>query len=78
LPACRVIVKIAGIILECTHSPGYLEVRTAGDEHTCPACREISGKKYTQLDAPWIPYPKCTSEVGCRCVLRPCKRKEKR
>lgn len=45
-----------------------VEVLGAGDDNTCPACREISGKKYKLAKVPELPNPSCTCEIGCRCT----------
>jgi len=46
-----------------------VEVLDARDENVCPACREISGKKYKIEKVPEVPYPECTSDMGCRCTI---------
>jgi hypothetical protein len=45
-----------------------VEVLGAGDDNTCPACQEISGKKYKLDKVPELPNPNCTCEIGCRCT----------
>jgi hypothetical protein len=38
------------------------------DGCTCEACRKLAGKEYKLSDVPELPYEKCTSEMGCRCL----------
>ncbi len=45
-----------------------VEVLGTYDENICSECRKINGKKYKLDSVPEIPYPKCTSESGCRCT----------
>ena len=39
------------------------------DNWQCSPCRKISGKKYSLGKVPELPYPKCTSPLGCRCTM---------
>ena len=51
-------------------SPFKMKTRilTVNDEQTCPACREISGWEYYNIDeVPELPYAKCSAKNGCRC-----------
>jgi hypothetical protein len=48
-----------------------VEVSVVGDAISCPQCQEIAGKVFCVNQVPEIPYEKCTSEMGCRCMLRP-------
>lgn len=51
---------------------GAAHVRiTECDELSCSACRQISRKCYRIEEAPEMPYSKCTSEMGCRCMALP-------
>ena len=43
-----------------------VEVLCASDP--CPACRKLSGHKYSLDKVPELPHEKCTSEMGCRCT----------
>lgn len=38
------------------------------DPLTCGPCRGISGKTYNLGEMPELPYERCTSEMGCRCM----------
>jgi hypothetical protein len=38
----------------------------------CSACRKLKGKRYKLSNAPELPNPNCTHEMGCRCVYSPC------
>lgn len=40
-------------------------------EDSCPACKGIGGRKYHVSLVPELPYPACTSDMGCRCVALP-------
>ena len=44
-----------------------VEVVCASD--SCPACRKLNGHKYSLDKVPELPHEKCTSEMGCRCVV---------
>jgi len=46
-------------------------IRTAGDYSTCEPCQKLAGKRYKLSEVPELPYEKCTSERGCRCMLIP-------
>ena len=48
-----------------------VEVSAINDGRTCEACRQLDGKKYDLDDAPDLPFAKCTSETGCRCIVIP-------
>ena len=48
-----------------------VEISSFIDAHTCPACRKIKGKKYQLNKALELPYPQCTSSMGCRCSWDP-------
>ncbi len=37
--------------------------------YACFECQAINGKKYRLESAPELPYPKCTSGLGCRCTF---------
>ena len=36
-------------------------------EHSCEHCRLFDGRTYPLVDAPELPHPDCTHEMGCRC-----------
>jgi hypothetical protein len=44
----------------------YVEV--LGTPDSCESCKEIAGKIYRLSEAPILPNPNCTHEMGCRCV----------
>ena len=44
----------------------YVEVLATPD--SCESCKKIVGKRYTLSEAPILPNPNCTHEMGCRCV----------
>jgi SAP domain len=48
----------------------YVEV--LGATTSCSFCKNIAGKRYAINEAPTLPNPKCTHELGCRCVYLPC------
>ena len=48
----------------------YIEV--LGASNSCPICNKIAGKRYAINEAPTLPNPNCTHELGCRCVYLPC------
>ena len=50
--------------------PKYVEV--LGAPNSCPFCKNIAGKRYAINQAPTLPNPRCTHELGCRCVYLPC------
>ena len=49
----------------------YFEISRVGDSCSCSACQRMAKKKYTLEDVPELPYEKCKSEMGCRCVALP-------
>ena len=48
-----------------------VEVSAINDGRTCEACRMLDGRIFTLDDAPDLPFAKCTSESGCRCIVVP-------
>jgi SAP domain len=48
----------------------YVEV--LGAPNSCTFCKNIAGKRYAINEAPTLPNPNCTHELGCRCVYLPC------
>lgn len=38
---------------------------------SCESCKKIAGKTYNLNEAPTLPNPNCTHEMGCRCVHLP-------
>jgi hypothetical protein len=46
-----------------------VSIQTCNDDHVCSACSSIASRKYTVSEIPELPYEKCTSENGCRCVV---------
>lgn len=73
--ACRMFVFYASHLrsMKSLKSTGFrtVEILGSGDLMNCSACRRIKGKKYRIEDAPELPYPKCTCEIGCRCSVVP-------
>ena len=47
------------------------EVSTVDDGRTCTECSQFSGRKYSLEAVPELPFAKCTSEIGCRCIVIP-------
>lgn len=54
----------------CASGISKLEVSGCG-ESSCPACQQVAGRKYRTSDLPELPFPRCTSEMGCRCMVLP-------
>jgi hypothetical protein len=52
-----------------TECAGIMRIKISGvdDPRSCSECRNIAGKEYRINEVPELPYPKCTSEMGCRC-----------
>jgi len=48
-----------------------VEISTANDGVTCEACQKIEGKKHKIDKVLELPYEKCTSDSGCRCIYLP-------
>jgi hypothetical protein len=48
----------------------YVEVLATAD--SCEDCKKLQGKRYRIDEAPTLPNPNCTHELGCRCVYLPC------
>ena len=46
-----------------------IEFSSIDNNDTCAACRKMNGRKYKINKFPELPYPKCTSPVGCRCSV---------
>lgn len=46
-----------------------IEINSVNDGSTCAQCRKINGKKYKIGTVPELPYVKCTSDMGCRCII---------
>ena len=49
-----------------------VEFSTAQNDTVCDSCNELNGKRYKLDEAPELPNPNCTNEMGCRCVYLPC------
>jgi len=47
---------------------GIKYVEVLGTPDSCESCKKIAGKIYTLSEAPTLPNPNCTHEMGCRCV----------
>lgn len=48
-----------------------LTFHTVNDHHVCIACQELAEKVFTIIEAPSLPYNKCTNPKGCRCWVTP-------
>lgn len=48
----------------------YIEV--LGTSDSCESCKKMTGKRYKLSEAPTLPNPNCTHEMGCRCVHLAC------
>jgi len=46
-----------------------VEVRTCNDSLVCESCQKLAQKQYSIDQMPELPYEKCTSEMGCRCLV---------
>ena len=46
-----------------------LEISVTKDDCSCQECALLVNRKYQLENIPELPYEKCTSELGCRCVL---------
>jgi hypothetical protein len=55
---------------------GVRVVEVLGASDSCPECQAISGRHFPLDQAPELPYPLCTSVLGCRCVTLPVPEKE--
>lgn len=68
------------IVFHVTHLRDLEELRRAGvkavrmlgcGEDSCEACRAIAAKVYPIARVPELPHPRCSHEVGCRCLVVP-------
>ena len=48
-----------------------VEISSIDDGRHCVECSQINGKTYSLGQVPELPFPKCTSEIGCRCMAIP-------
>lgn len=48
-----------------------VEISAIDDGRHCVECSQINGKTYSLGQVPELPFPKCTSEIGCRCMAIP-------
>lgn len=48
-----------------------VEISGIDDGRHCAECSQIDGKKYNLAQVPELPFAKCTSEIGCRCIVIP-------
>jgi hypothetical protein len=46
-----------------------ITIEGCGDSASCASCKKISGKKFSLDGVPELPYAKCTSAMGCRCLM---------
>ena len=71
--ACRMLVFHAANVrnLKQFEECGIKSVKIigSGDDGCCDECKKISGRKYRLHEIPELPYPSCTSEDGCRCIM---------
>jgi len=47
---------------------GIKNVEVLGTSDSCESCQKTVGKRYILSEAPTLPNPNCTHELGCRCV----------
>lgn len=47
---------------------GVKYVEVLGTPDSCESCKKIVGKRYKLSEAPTLPNPNCTHEMGCGCV----------
>jgi len=47
------------------------QVEMLANSDSCEACSKLAGKRYKLNEAPELPNPNCTHELGCRCVVIP-------
>jgi hypothetical protein len=50
---------------------GVKYVEVSGTPDSCESCKKTSGKRFKLTEAPILPNPDCTHEMGCRCVYLP-------
>jgi hypothetical protein len=48
-----------------------VKISTCDDERTCAACKRLAKRTYARADVPELPFPACTSPIGCRCLALP-------
>jgi hypothetical protein len=48
----------------------YVEILATPE--SCESCKMLESKRYKVSEAPKLPNPNCTHELGCRCVYLPC------
>ncbi|MCB9613504.1 MAG: SAP domain-containing protein [Sandaracinus sp.] len=48
-----------------------VKILTCDDERTCAACKKLAKRTYARTDVPELPFPACTSPIGCRCLALP-------
>ncbi len=48
-----------------------VEIRACDDEQTCEACKRLGARIYALAEVPELPFPACTSPIGCRCLAMP-------
>ena len=48
----------------------YVEVLVTAN--SCDSCKKSQGKRYKINEAPILPNPNCTNELGCRCMYLAC------
>jgi hypothetical protein len=46
-----------------------VEFSCINSDDSCAACRKMNGRKFKIRNFPELPYPKCTSKMGCRCGM---------
>jgi hypothetical protein len=51
---------------------GVMKVEMLATEDSCPKCKKLGGRKYRLAEAPELPNPDCTHEMGCRCCYVAC------
>jgi hypothetical protein len=48
----------------------YVEIKAA--LNSCESCKKLHAQRYKLNEAPELPNPSCTYDLGCRCVYLPC------
>jgi hypothetical protein len=51
---------------------GIKFVEVLGAPTSCPFCKEIANKRFVIDEAPILPNPNCSHELGCRCLYLAC------
>lgn len=49
----------------------HVKILACDDERTCAACKQLAKRTYARAEVPELPFPACTSPMGCRCSALP-------